>query len=66
MTALELTEKLKEIVLAKYKTQYRAAAEGKINRATLNCMFTRPTYTSAFKIADIFGIELDIVIKENK
>lgn len=66
MTAYDLTNELKKIILDKYGSIYNAAEAVEMSKPTLYQMVGRPSYSTAFKLADIFNINVEITVQENK
>ncbi|HCI2908153.1 TPA: hypothetical protein NOU44_000228 [Salmonella enterica subsp. enterica serovar Infantis] len=64
MTPEQLTEKLKEIILSRFPTQYKAAQSIDKTQAYLYKLLSKPSYNSAFKLATLFNIPFTITIGE--
>lgn len=64
MTAIELTNEVKRIILSQYSTQYKAAkAIGKPQSHLFN-LLNRPSYNAALQLATEFNIPFSITIGE--
>lgn len=64
MNASELMLAIKTEITKKYSSFYKAAQDAGITRQTLHAMLHRPaTYSTAFKLAELFNINLTVEVK---
>ncbi|WP_284885119.1 hypothetical protein [Citrobacter portucalensis] len=64
MTPEEATARMKEIILSRFPTQYKAAKSIGKPQAYLYKLLTHPSYNSAFKLAILFNVPYTIIIGE--